>query len=100
VLGKLVVWTVIARLFRYPMRTALLIAVGLTQIGEFSYVLLQVARNANLVDAAIYNATLMASLISIFINVMLVRFASPRLWRGPEYAKLKMSSLRTSNTQP
>jgi CPA2 family monovalent cation:H+ antiporter-2 len=43
-----------------------------------------------LVDAPIYNATLMASLISIFINVILVRFASPRLWRGgPEHAKLK-----------
>jgi CPA2 family monovalent cation:H+ antiporter-2 len=87
VLGKLTIWTALARLFRYSMRTALLIAVGLTQIGEFSYVLVQVARNANFVDPAIYNATLMASLISILVNVPLVRFASTRLWRRqPEYA--------------
>ncbi len=79
IFGKLAVWTLVALLFRYPLRTALLIAVGLTQIGEFSYVLVQVARDARLVDAALYNATLMASLISIFLNVVLVRYAAPRL---------------------
>jgi len=77
-IGKGVIWTAVAILFRYPMRTALLIAVGLTQIGEFSYVLIQVAREAKMVEPPVYNAILMASLISILLNVPLVRFASAR----------------------
>ncbi|HTM58798.1 MAG TPA: NAD-binding protein, partial [Burkholderiales bacterium] len=62
------------RLFRYPLWTALQVAVGLTQIGEFSYVLVQVARGAGVVGDDVYNATLAASLLSILINAALVRF--------------------------
>ena len=86
-LGKLLIWTAVARLFTYSIRSALLIALGLTQIGEFSYVLVQVARDANLVSPAMYNAILMASLISIFANVPLVRFALTRWRNEPELAK-------------
>jgi monovalent cation:H+ antiporter-2, CPA2 family len=68
------------------MRTALLIAVGLTQIGEFSYVLIQVARDAKMVDPPVYHAILMASLISILVNVPLVRFTSGRWGSRSELA--------------
>jgi CPA2 family monovalent cation:H+ antiporter-2 len=74
VLGKLVIWTAVVRLFRYPFRTAVLVAVGLTQIGEFSYVLLRVARNAGMVNQEIYNAVLAASLLTILLNAFAVRF--------------------------
>ena len=77
-IGKWMIWMAVALLFRYPTRTALLIALGLTQIGEFSYVLIQVARAAKMVDPPVYNAILMASLISILVNVPLVRFTSGR----------------------
>jgi monovalent cation:H+ antiporter-2, CPA2 family len=73
VLGKFVIWGGVALLFRYPWQTAIRIGVGLTQIGEFSYVLVQVARSASLVDDALYNCTLMASLLSILLNSVLVR---------------------------
>ncbi|HEY2934162.1 MAG TPA: cation:proton antiporter [Acidobacteriota bacterium] len=73
VIGKLVVWTLVVRLFRYTIWTALLVAVGLTQIGEFSFVLVKVARNSGIVGSDIYNATLAASLITILINAALVR---------------------------
>jgi CPA2 family monovalent cation:H+ antiporter-2 len=76
VLGKFVIWAGIAFLFRYPWQTAIRIGVGLTQIGEFSYVLVQVARSASLVDDALYNCTLMASLLSILLNAFLVRAAA------------------------
>jgi len=75
VLGKFIIWAGVALLFRYPWRTAVRIGVGLTQIGEFSYVLVQVARSASLVDDALYNCTLMASLLSIVLNTILVRAA-------------------------
>jgi CPA2 family monovalent cation:H+ antiporter-2 len=73
VVGKFVIWALVALLFRYSWQSAIRIAVGLTQIGEFSYVLVQVARNANLIDSPLYNAVLMASLLSILINAMLIR---------------------------
>lgn len=75
VLGKFVIWGGIALLFRYPWQTAVHVGVGLTQIGEFSYVLVQVARSASLVDDALYNCTLMASLLSILLNTIIVRAA-------------------------
>jgi CPA2 family monovalent cation:H+ antiporter-2 len=74
VLGKFVVWAVVGLVFRYPLRTALLIAVGLTQIGEFSYVLARVARDHQLLTDEMYNATLAASLLSILLNAFLVRW--------------------------
>jgi monovalent cation:H+ antiporter-2, CPA2 family len=67
-----VVW-----LFRYPPRTALLVGLGLTQIGEFSYVLVRVARDAQLVTDDFYHATLAASVITILLNGLLLR-ALPR----------------------
>src|SRR5215469_185326 len=73
VVGKFVVWTAVVRLFRYSLRTAVLVGVGLTQIGEFSYVLVQVARDAHLVEADVYSATLAASLLTILLNAFLMR---------------------------
>jgi monovalent cation:H+ antiporter-2, CPA2 family len=73
VVGKFLIWAVVARLFRYPFRTAVLVGVGLTQIGEFSYVLVRVANNAKLVGADVYSTTLAASIVTILINALLIR---------------------------
>jgi K+:H+ antiporter len=73
VLGKLVVWTLVVWLFERPFWTALRAAVGLTQIGEFSFVLVQVARDAGHLGDEVYNATLAASLLTILINAVLMR---------------------------
>ena len=69
--GKIIIWTAVVRLFRYPW-TALLVGAGLTQIGEFSYVLVQIARDSGLIAPEVYSATLAASLLSIVINAFLV----------------------------
>jgi CPA2 family monovalent cation:H+ antiporter-2 len=58
--GKLIIWTAVVRAFGYPLSTALLAGTGLTQIGEFSFILVQVARGAELVGNDVYNATLAA----------------------------------------
>ncbi len=80
IIGKFVVWTGVVRLFRYRLRTAALVGTGLTQIGEFSFILVQVAHANALVGDEFYHATLAASLISILINATLVR-AMPT-WLG------------------
>jgi CPA2 family monovalent cation:H+ antiporter-2 len=73
--GKLLIWTVVVRLFGHPAWTAILVGVGLTQIGEFSFILVQVARNAGQVGDDVYNATLAAALLTILGNALLVRYA-------------------------
>jgi len=83
VVGKLVIWALVVRLFRYPMRTALLVAVGLTQIGEFSFILVQAARSAGHIGDDVYSATLAAALISILVNAALVRYAPGWLGLAP-----------------
>ena len=86
VLGKFVVWTAVVRLFAYPLTTAVLVGVGLTQIGEFSFILVQVARTAGLVGDDVYNATLASSLLTILINAALVRYV-PAWLRALETAR-------------
>ncbi len=81
VVGKLVMWTAVVWLFRYPIWTALLVGVGLSQIGEFSFVLIQVARDAGHVGEDVYSATLAASLVTILINAFLVRYVPQWLGR-------------------
>jgi CPA2 family monovalent cation:H+ antiporter-2 len=76
-MGKFVIWTLLVWLLRYPPRTALMVGLGLTQIGEFSYVLVRVARDAHLVTDDIYHATLAASVITILLNGLLMK-ALPR----------------------
>jgi CPA2 family monovalent cation:H+ antiporter-2 len=75
--GKFAIWTLVVWLFRYPPRTALMVGLGLTQIGEFSYVLVRVARDAHLVTDDVYHATLAASVITIVLNGLLMK-ALPR----------------------
>src|SRR5260370_11797705 len=75
VVGSLAVWTAVVRLFGESVWNAVLTAVALTQIGEFSFVLVQVARRAGYVGDDVYNATLAASLLTILLNALLVQKA-------------------------
>jgi monovalent cation:H+ antiporter-2, CPA2 family len=47
--GKFVVWFGVVRLFGYPAQTALRVGIGLTQIGEFSFILAQVSLHSGLI---------------------------------------------------
>jgi len=79
VVGKFVIWAVVVKLFRYPTNMALMVGLGLTQIGEFSYVLVRVAREAHIVGDDMYNAVLAASVFTILINGLLLRFVPDRI---------------------
>jgi len=78
VVGKFAIWTTVVRLFHHPTRTAFLVGIGLTQIGEFSYVLVRVARDAQLLGDDFYHATLAASVVTIVLNGLLFR-AMPKI---------------------
>lgn len=71
--GKFVVWLIVVRVFRYSFRTALVVAAGLTQIGELSFVVVQIGRSAGMVADNVFSAVIAASLVSILLNVFIVR---------------------------
>ncbi len=73
VVGKGVIRTLVVLAFGERARTAVLAGVGLAQIGEFSFVMVQVARQAGHVGAEVYQATLAASLATILLNALLMR---------------------------
>jgi CPA2 family monovalent cation:H+ antiporter-2 len=75
-IGKFLIWTGVVRIFAYSWRTAVKVGVGLTQIGEFSFILAQVALHAGIISPEIYHATLAASLVTILVNATLVRLSS------------------------
>lgn len=71
--GKLLTRTAVVWLFGYSLPVAVLAGVGLAQIGEFSFVLVQVARQAGHVSHDVYQAVLAASLLTILVNAALMR---------------------------
>jgi monovalent cation:H+ antiporter-2, CPA2 family len=79
IVGKFLVWSGIVRAFGYRWDTAKRVGIGLTQIGEFSFILAQVSLNAGLISREIYNATLVASLVTILANATFFKFLKPAL---------------------
>jgi CPA2 family monovalent cation:H+ antiporter-2 len=77
IVGKFLVWSGIVRAFGYRWDTAKRVGIGLTQIGEFSFILAQVSLNAGLISREIYNATLVASLVTILANATFFKFLEP-----------------------
>jgi monovalent cation:H+ antiporter-2, CPA2 family len=77
-IGKFAVWFGVVRLFGYSSQTALRVGVGLTQIGEFSFILAQLSLRSGLISSQIYNATLVASLITILANATLFKIFMDR----------------------
>jgi CPA2 family monovalent cation:H+ antiporter-2 len=77
--GKLALRVVLVRVLGYGLPVAIVAALGFTQIGEFSFVLVQTARAAGHVGNDVYQAVLAASLLTILINASLMRVVPDRV---------------------
>jgi CPA2 family monovalent cation:H+ antiporter-2 len=98
IFGKFGIWFAVMRIFRYSKWTAIAVAAGLTQIGELSFILVEVARKSGMVGDEIFTATLAASLISIFLNVFIVRGVLKRVEpKLPEAERATAPSLKESH---
>jgi len=73
VFGKMVIVILMGVLFPRPAKTFLVVAVGLSQIGEFSFILGEGGVALNLLDAKQYSLILAAALISITLNPFMYR---------------------------
>ena len=72
-IGKPLVAFLIVILLRYPFRVAVSVALVLTQIGEFSFILATMAAGLNILPANAQNILIAAAIISITINPVLYR---------------------------
>lgn len=73
VLGKSIVTFLIVLLLRYPIGTALIIAAGLAQIGEFSFILAELGIGLHLLPPQSQSLIVAGALISIALNSFLLR---------------------------
>jgi CPA2 family monovalent cation:H+ antiporter-2 len=75
--GKVLVAYLLARLTRLAARP-LQLAVGLAQVGEFSFVLVSVGLAAGVIERPLYAAMLSAVAITIAVSTIAVRYVGPR----------------------
>jgi CPA2 family monovalent cation:H+ antiporter-2 len=77
VLGKALAAFAIVTAFRYPPRVGFTVAAGLAQIGEFSFILVAVANDLELLPADGTNLVLAGALISITLNPLVFGAIDP-----------------------
>lgn len=96
IFGKLLIVLLMGMFFPRPARTFLIIAVGLSQIGEFSFILGQGGLSLGLLTSDQYSLILAASLISITANPFMYKLLPwlektlrrlPRFWKHLESSK-------------
>ena len=96
-IGKPLAALLIVALVGYPARTGLTVALALAQIGEFSFILSNVARDANLMNDTGHNLLVACAIVSITLNPLLFRtlpWAERSLQRFP--ALWKFMNRRTA----
>jgi CPA2 family monovalent cation:H+ antiporter-2 len=89
-LARPVAAIIIVAIIGHPLRTGLTVAMGLAQIGEFSFILAEVARAHGLMNETLHNVIIACAIISITLNPFVLRLIhpielaikrSPHLWR-------------------
>lgn len=79
---------VIVTLFGHSLRVGLTVALGLAQVGEFSFILSELARKHDLMPDAGHNTLVAAAIISITLNPLLFRWIEPIEHRLKQYPTL------------
>lgn len=76
-IGKPLAALFIVLLLKYPLRTALSVAVVLSQIGEFSFIVAALGFNLGILPPEAQQALIAASIISISLNPLVYRLVDP-----------------------
>ncbi len=82
-IGKAMIVTPIVSLFGYSFKTALTVALGLNQIGEFSFVLAGVAAELGLFSDRLYGLTVGTAAITLLLTPFMLKLA-PSILQGLE----------------
>lgn len=71
--GKAAIATLIVRAFRFPLKTALTVGLGINQIGEFSFVLAGNAQRAGLFSPRLYGLAVGTTAATLLITPFLLK---------------------------
>jgi CPA2 family monovalent cation:H+ antiporter-2 len=75
VVGKGAVIAILGRVFKLPVRSALLLGGAMAQVGEFSFILAEEALGLTLIDQRVYNLILGTAVVSIILTPLAHRLA-------------------------
>lgn len=97
-LGKFVVVLITAYVMRLPLRVSILAAVGLAQIGEFSFLLIRVSQGTNLLDDQLASSLIAVAIITMFLTPFALSFA-PKMAAGVGKMKALNRLLKVSSAE-
>ena len=75
--GKPIVAALVMALMRYPVRTALTVSLALGQIGEFSFILMALARDLRIIPAQAMDVVVAVAIASITLNPLTFKAIDP-----------------------
>jgi CPA2 family monovalent cation:H+ antiporter-2 len=93
--GKALIALVTGLMFPHPAKTAVVVAAGLSQIGEFSFIVGQAGLSLGLLDESQYSLILAGALVSITVNPFMFRLIGPTE-RALERSFLRRWKVRTT----
>jgi CPA2 family monovalent cation:H+ antiporter-2 len=97
-IGKPLAAIVVVAFLGYSTRTALVVAMGLAQVGEFSFIVGDLARHHHLISDSAYSLIVACALVSITVNPLLLRMVEPlEAWarkHPPVWRALNSAALR------
>lgn len=96
VVGKFAIITPLTLIFKYPLRSALLVGLGLAQIGEFSFVLASEGQALHLVSRQTYLLIVSTTAATLLVTPLLLQIA-PSLFRLLEQLPLLSGWLQRSD---
>ena len=77
IVGKSVITAASGAFFPYPARTSLVVAAGLSQIGEFTFIVGQAGLSLGLIDTDQYSLLLAGAIVSITLNPLMFKLVTP-----------------------
>lgn len=86
-LGKFLIITPLVKIFRYPLKTAIIAGLGLAQIGEFSFVLASEGQALNLVSRRVYLLILGTTAVTLVVTPFVLQLI-PQLFKWAESSPL------------
>lgn len=92
IFGKAAIITVVGLLFRMRLGSAIAMGLALAQVGEFSFVLAEVARDNGAIDAELFRLFISVTLLTLLATPYLIAWG-PRLGRAVEWALRRPGTL-------
>jgi CPA2 family monovalent cation:H+ antiporter-2 len=75
--GKPIAALLVVRMLNYPVHVGLSVAIALSQIGEFSFILATLGKELKILPAIAVDVLVASSMISITLNPILYRLVRP-----------------------